>query len=64
MRCKKVGYLSRREANKARKLVNRHGKALKRSYQCGECGLWHLTSQSDKVRRKLRKERRNEQCDT
>lgn len=47
--CGKILYSSKKEANSARKLINRDlakkGKPpMKRAYLCKQCEAWHLTS--------------------
>jgi hypothetical protein len=49
MYCGKIMYASKKQANSARKLINRDlvkvgKKPMKRSYFCDQCSAWHLTS--------------------
>ena len=42
--CRKIVYVSIAEARQAVKSTKNRGGGYARTYQCGDCGYWHLTS--------------------
>lgn len=63
IKCSKIAFHSKSEANKYLSHINARKKSVKRmtSYQCMSCHLWHLTSQSKAQTR--RRKRYNNKCD-
>ena len=54
--CKKLGYLTRSDARKAKKRLTEQHRKIFTEYQCTRCNWWHLTTMDrDKRRRFIKK---------